>query len=192
MKLKAVIAIALLLALSCGHTRIARARDHKTTAVQLGKALSSPGRFALGSCLAELSVSPKGGFRVLKVGAAKQQPAFVADDVTAFSWATPELLVYSVSPVYGRPGIYGVICSSLQVHQLVRPTKVSKAYPDGSDFFELMAVTNTGPVPVVCFYHVADVDSAELERLKTDSHLFRISLHGGKIETTSEAECHAQ
>jgi hypothetical protein len=55
------------------------------------------------------------------------------------SWVG-NLLVYSVSPIHGKSGIYAWRCSGGAPLMIVKPTRSTGAYPDGADFFKLIEI----------------------------------------------------
>src|ERR1700731_3729849 len=105
---------------------------------QPGVVVSTPN----GACMASLKTSSQGGFLELYIGHDQDHLAHVAEDVTGIAWASPTSLVFSVSPVYGSPGIFLATCSDKpQVKMLVGPKNIDKAYPQGADYFELRSIT---------------------------------------------------
>src|SRR5450631_1152105 len=118
---------------------------------QPGVVVSTPN----GACTASLKTSSQGGVLQLYVGLDQDHLAHVAEDVNGIAWASPTSLVFSVSPVYGSPGIFLVTCSDKpQVKMLVGPKNIDKAYPQGSDYFELRSITGNQ----VQYYYGDDVD----------------------------------
>ena len=124
-------------------------------------AFKEPGVYASkpnGSCTVALRTLGQGGFKQLFIGRDRDHLVHIADDVTAVAWAGAELLVYSVSPIYGKPGIFAVTCASTpKVSVLVAPTHKDNAYPDGSDYFEVQAVRGHE----VRYRYGADVDKID-------------------------------
>jgi hypothetical protein len=134
------------------------------------KATREPGHFASpgNACTAVLRRSSQGGFLQLYLGHDKNHVARVADDVTAFAWASPNSVVYSVSPVYGHPGVFLARCSSRSaITILVAPKNIDKAYPHGADYFELLSINGNH----VEYFYGEDVDTIDFERLRTDNNL---------------------
>jgi hypothetical protein len=126
-----------------------------------------------GGCAASLKTSSQGGFLQLYVGRDQDHLAHVAEDVTGIAWASPTSLVFSVSPVYGSPGIFLVTCSDKpQVKMLVGPKNINKAYPQGSDYFELRSITGDQ----VQYYYGGDVDTISFSQWRSDKNVRRVRL----------------
>jgi hypothetical protein len=152
---KLIAAVALSLFIQC-LSGSAFAQEGPTVFKEPGIYVSRPN----GSCTAALKTSEKGGFMQLFIGHDGDHLAHVADDVNAVAWASAESLVYSVSPIYGKPGVFVVTCSSTpKVSILVAPTHKDRAYPDGSDYFEVQAVRGHE----VRYRYGADVDRIDFE-----------------------------
>jgi len=65
------------------------------------------------------------------------------DDVTAGVWyehGKEELLIYSVSPIYGIPGIWVLNPASGAIRRLVAPEHTKEGWPDGADDFEVFGL----------------------------------------------------
>ncbi len=129
-----------------------------------------------GGCRTDLSVSTMGGAKVLRLTIGNETTLEVKD-VTAIAWAEDSILAFSVSPVYGKPGIFTYDCHSRQKQQLVAPKTINKGYPHGADYFDLSGVSGDKGKRVVEFYRVDDVDSKEFLKLHTKEHLERVPLH---------------
>jgi hypothetical protein len=126
-----------------------------------GGAISEPGIFVSKPgevCTAALKTSPQGGFKQLFIGRDRNHLTHVADDVTAIIWATPKSLVYSASPIYGKPGVFLVTCTSQPtISTLVAPEHKDRAYPQGSDYFEVQSINGHE----VRYRYGADVDQID-------------------------------
>ena len=120
-------------------------------------------------CTAILTKSKDAGFLKLYLKVTHENPYFVADDITGLSWINTHALVYSSSPVYGRPGVFLVTCDykSHQPTTLVSPTNIDTAYPDGADYFELRSVTGRR----IDFYYGPDVDKIDFKNFHSASNL---------------------
>jgi hypothetical protein len=127
-------------------------------------------------CDAELRVSAQGGFLQLFVQTGNGEPIHVADDVTAFMWIDGNTMVFSASPVYGKPGIFEVACAAdagrPRSTTLVAPKNFNAAYPDGVDYFELRGIKGDN----IEFYYAADVDSIDFSRFRSEEHLNSVRL----------------
>jgi len=136
-----------------------------TTALKERGSYPSPGDM----CTAVLKVSPQGGFLQLSIQSNTGKLVHMADDITGFLWIDEKSLVFSSSPIYGKPGIFEVICDRDQptLKMLVAPKNVSSAYPDGADYFELKETKGRH----VQFYYGADVDSIDFNEFRTEKYL---------------------
>lgn len=139
-------------------------------------AIKRPGAFPSvpdGRCTATLKKSAQGGFMQLFIGSDSNTPLSLADDVTAIAWANSTTLVYSVSPVYGKPGVFLTTCvTAPQAKKLVSPTHFDKAYPDGADYFELYSLRGGRAL----YYYGGDVDTIDLARLHGKKNLRTVEI----------------
>jgi hypothetical protein len=119
-----------------------------------------------GACQVEVAISGMGGATELTPKGRKNP---VARDITGALWRGPTKLVYSVSPIYGRPGLFEFDCKAGAVKTLVEPANKSRAYPDGADYFELVRVDSGRNE--ACYYYAADVDSADFETFRAPNNL---------------------
>lgn len=115
-----------------------------------------------GSCSATVSVNLMGGQTELKVA------NHLVSDVTGALWIPPHDLIYSVSPVYGMPGIYLYSCRSAKTHMLVAPKHRTGPYPDGTDYFELSGGQQGSKL---FYYYVPDVQHLNLKELENKVYL---------------------
>ncbi len=106
----------------------------------------------------ELRSRTEGGGLDLLIGV---QRIRIASDVTAVAWIDSTRCVFTVSPVYGVPGIYEWRRQAGSSTRLVSPGRITKAYPDGADWFELVRVSRSARS--LFFKHVPDVDTKNLE-----------------------------
>ena len=92
-------------------------------------------------------------------------------DTREMAWVD-EVLLFAVSPVYGRPGIYVWQCPQLSVRRVVRPTRVSRDHPGGTDYYRLLRIDGE----TLYFAHAPDVDSGTLEQdLRRDVEGLRLA-----------------
>jgi len=84
-------------------------------------------------------------------------------------WRDADTLVYSVSPIYGRPGIFELDCRSTHSRTIVAAVTKDNGYPDGADYFELMSVDPKKQQ--ACFYYSPDVDSPDFVGFRTPEHI---------------------
>jgi hypothetical protein len=120
---------------------------------------------ARGSCTAQISISPTGGFRQLFLERTGVAQVHLADDVTGVAWISNLELVYTVSPVYGVPGVYVVDCDSPKAKPvtLVASMIHNAAYPNGADYFELKSVVGSQ----ITYYYGRDVDAIDFTSFRT-------------------------
>ena len=130
--------------------------------LQVGKH-RSPG----GACEVRISTSKENGARELSL--VQPKSALVTEDLTGAVWLDANTLVYSVSPIYGRPGLFELDCRSARTRIIVAPVTKDEGYPDGADYFELISVDPRKRR--ACFYYLLDVDSANFTGLRTPEHI---------------------
>lgn len=129
------------------------------------------------SCQADISISELGGFKVLSI---RQMDAMVSqetEDVTGIAWMTESILVYSVSPIYGNPGLYIFNCTTKETKRIVAPKNINAGYPNGADYFELYRLS----ADKVYFYYTADVDSINFKTFRSQTFLFQSNLDGSDV-----------
>ena len=69
-----------------------------------------------GKCEASLEINEMGGFLTLSVSSKYNQGTiYEVDDITGMAWISASELVFTVSPIYGRPGIYLLNCNSRMI-----------------------------------------------------------------------------
>lgn len=141
-----------------------------TTALKEQGSYPSPGK----ACGAVLKVSPQGGFLQLSVQTSTGKLAHIADDVTGFLWVNEKYLVFSSSPIYGKPGVFEVTCDSEHpiLKMLVGPKNINSAYPDGADYFELKEMKGRS----LQFFYGDDVDSIDFNEFRTEKYLRSVLL----------------
>ena len=144
-----------------------------------GEAISKPGIFTSKPgevCTAALKVSPQGGFKQLFLGRDRDHLSHIADDVTAILWVSPNSLVYSVSPIYGHPGIFLVTCDSdHKVSTLVAPEHKDAGYPEGSDYFEVQSIGGLE----VRYHYGADVEKIDFAHWHSSKNVRTVRLPTG-------------
>ena len=141
-----------------------------TTALKEQGAYPSPGQ----TCIAVLKVSPQCGFLKLSVQLSTGKLVHMADDVTGFLWANEKSLIFSSSPIYGKPGVFEVTCDRERptLEMLVGPKNINSAYPDGADYFELKEIKDRS----LQFFYGADVDSIDFNEFRTKKYLHSVVL----------------
>jgi len=154
------------------------------TYVAIGEVAHKPGIFQpyKGEYLAELEVSSLGGFIVLSV---MQKGAICLEeikDVTGISWVTESLLIYSVSPIYGNPGVYIFNCITKETKRIVATKNINATYPKGADYFELYRLDRDK----IYFYYTSDVDSVNFNEFRSQPFLFQVNFDGSEVKKTME------
>lgn len=131
------------------------------SALGIIEVLEGPGEYPSrdSSCIAEVRISSMGGYRVLTLRDGGRQIGKAVDDMTALAWLPDGRLIYSTSPIYGKPGIYAFNCTSKEVSHIVRPRTKIKGYPDGADYFALHSVKMEKGF-IVEYYYAANIDTA--------------------------------
>ena len=87
---------------------------------------------------------------------------FLVRDVSGvreLAWAD-EVLVFTVAPQAGDPGVYAWDCAGGTLRRVVKPERSSREHPGGSDVFRLVQIEED----VLYYAHAPDVDSPSLER----------------------------
>lgn len=140
-------------------------------------AYDAPGDYAspTNECSMSLTSSASGGAIELKLG-----DESVAQDVSGVAWVDGHTLAYTVSPIYGMPGLYVVNCRSREIQTLVGPRTINSAYPDGADYFELMGVSEDGST--LYLYYAADVEAVDFETFRSRSSQYTIRTRGGDLQ----------
>jgi len=86
-------------------------------------------------------------------------------------------LAYSVSPIYGKPGIFIFDCIAKKTRRIAAPRHLDAAYPDGADYFELHALRNAQ----IEFYYAPNVDTIDFNTLRTPTHLYQMTVLGSGV-----------
>ncbi|MBW2058022.1 MAG: hypothetical protein JRJ26_11050 [Deltaproteobacteria bacterium] len=112
---------------------------------------------------------------------------YLVRDITGIAWISKHYLIYSVSPIYGQPGIFLLDCRSLETKTIVGPRNISKAYPNGSDYFELQSFSRdlSG---TIYFYYAPDVDQVDFVQFRTNAFLYQVNLDGTEFSKTRQKE----
>lgn len=141
--------------------------------------IKTPGMFSSphGKCEASLTVNKMGGFLDLSIYKKPDKRSKVVADVTGIAWFKDEQLIYTVSPIYGKPGVYVFNCQSMSNKKVLGPKNTDKSYPKGSDYFELQGVS-MGPDVIIYFYYAPDVDAVDFKNFRTSGSLYKVGLDG--------------
>lgn len=123
-----------------------------------------------GKCVVRVMISPKGGHKILHLTNGLED----VSDVSGLGWLSRSSLAYSVSPVYGKPGIYVYNCDQKRVARIVAPRKTDGHYPHGAEYFELKVVSNGR----IYFYYAPDVDEINFRSFRTKSFLHSVNSDG--------------
>jgi hypothetical protein len=134
-----------------------------------------------GRCTISLEVSGMGGHTLLALPSKAHQKEVIGD-VTGVAYRSNASLVFTVSPIYGRPGIYIYDCVSERKKQTVKPRSINKAYPDGVDYFELQAVAENK----IYFYYAPDVESTDFTRFRSKDFLYEVNIDGSGFRKARE------
>jgi hypothetical protein len=130
-----------------------------------------------GKCPISLVTSEMGGFIQLILPFQREQKHII-DDVTGVAYLSDNLLVYTVSPVYGRPGVYLYDCLSKHIKRIASPKTKNKGYPNGADYYELQDWRES----LIRFYYAPDVDSIDFSKFRTDDFLYEVHSDGSKFK----------
>ena len=138
-----------------------------------------------GTCRVALSVASMGGFWVLRSGG-EARGRLRVDDVNGMAWVGRHTLAYTTSPIYGVPGVYVYACGAPSPKRIVGPRTLSKAYPDGQDYFELHRVTTKEPITLY-FYYAPNVDKVDFTKFRTPASLYQVRLDGSNFGRVQNA-----
>ena len=139
----------------------------------IAQLISRPGQYrsADGKCLAEVTVSGMGGFKELALFSGKGVSRSIRD-VTGLAFIGESTLVYTVSPIYGKPGVFKYNCATRKITVLARPVTIDKGFPHGADYFELHSVENKR----ICYYYSMDVDTTDFYTFRREENLRCMSI----------------
>ena len=124
------------------------------------------------SCYFEIYSHENGGFNVLSIRLDKQTPLMEVADITGVIWDSPNKLIYSVSPIYGFPGIFIFDCSDKQSRTIVKAINTDQAYPEGADYFELLQLEDNK----LLYYYAKDIDEVDFRTFRSDSKINSITI----------------
>lgn len=148
-----------------------------TRNLRVGEVTNQQGEYQSpdGKCKALLKINSTGGYKVLSINLPSKDNShdgIIANDITGMAWIRGDELVYTVSPIYGRPGIFLFNCSSMNAKQILGPKTINKAYPDGADYFELHSISNGK----IYFYYAPDVDHVDMNKFRTKEFLHHLNM----------------
>jgi hypothetical protein len=139
-----------------------------------------------GNWEAELRTNQVGGATDLFLIIGRTTSIMIHEDVTGVAWLSNSVLVFSASPIYGKPGIFVLNCMTRRTRRIVRPRTVNRAYPDGADYFELHRASGNEPA-TISFYYAPDVDSMDAAAIRSPAHLFEVRSDGTGFRKASSA-----
>lgn len=125
-------------------------------------------------CQIVLEISEMGGYLELTIN---PPSTHLFKDITAIAWVSPDVLLFTVSPIYGKPGVFLFNCVSKQIRRIVGPKTTNKSYASGADYFELHGFSKTNDQEFY-FYYAPDVEAIDFSRFRTEEYLFRSRLDG--------------
>jgi hypothetical protein len=173
----------LFLLFGCFFPPSAKSENQNDIKTQPTKVITRIGNYesSSGRCPIALITSEMGGFLqlVLPVQGEKRH---IVDDVTGAGYLSDNLLVYTVSPIYGKPGVYIYDCLSGNVKRIVSPKTKNNGYPYGADYYELQGWRDNR----VLFYYTPDVDSTDFEKFRNDSSLYEVHLDGSGFKSVQQ------
>jgi hypothetical protein len=142
--------------------------------VHLAQVFTAPGIYDTPShtCPLSLNISEMGGFKQLLLHTKLKSDKKV-NDVTGLAYLSNNQLVYSVSPVYGIPGVYIYNCNSKTMKRISGPRKIDKAYPLGAEYFELYKVEKKK----IFFFYGSDVDQIDFEKFRSEKFLRHVTIN---------------
>jgi hypothetical protein len=125
----------------------------------------------------------EGGFLTLRIfSRPDERYSEIINDVTGIIWITEKDLLFTVSPIYGRPGIFLFNCTEMKAKRIFGPKTFGKAYPNGADYFQLEGFSKGK----IYFYYSRDVDSTDFYTFRTKDHLYQMNLDGTGFEKVAE------
>lgn len=152
------------------------------TVVPLGQVIkqipSGAVRPLSGRCQASLQIAELGGYPVLTI-TKRPKGRYIEpiEDVSGMAWETADRLVFTVSPIYGRPGVFVFSCSTQRIRRLVAPKTFGDATPDGADYFELQSL-KLGMKGKIRFYYAPDIERIDFNVFPRETDLFEVNFDG--------------
>ena len=134
-----------------------------------------------GKCDVSLQVSGMGGHTLLLLPSRAPQKQEI-EDVSGVAYRSNDTLIFTVSPIYGKPGIFVYDCMSKLKKQIVKPHTINEAYPDGADFFELQEIREN----TIYFYYAPDVDSVDFTKFRNQGSLYAVNIDGSGFSRAAE------
>jgi hypothetical protein len=130
-----------------------------------------------------LEINGMGGFLTLNIiSISDKRRSKAIDDVTGIVWISENKLLYTVSPIYGIPGIFVFDCRKMKMKRILGPKTFYKENPRGADFFELKEFLKEK----IFFYYSPDVNSTDFEEFRTKKYLYQINLDGTEFKKAQD------
>jgi len=108
-------------------------------------------------------------------------------DINGFVWSPQSpVLFFTVSSIYGKPGLYKWIMPSRKPQRILGPRTRTKAYPDGADYFELVGISERGDRLFVLYS--PDVDEQDFLQFRNPDHLYSIGTDGSGFRRVRSKE----
>lgn len=125
--------------------------------------------------LVSLSVAANGAckpHRSIQDGGAKRLTVMgnVLNDVDSF-FVVDDYLFFATGPLYGRPEVGVVDCSTGLRRTIVAAKSISKDYPRGADIFRLKEITRTKTAYLVLYYYSPQVDLVDFKEFENEINL---------------------
>lgn len=154
--------------------------SNELTTVKLGEVVALHyGRFTLqeNACIVNIEVNGMGGSLDLTVEKTNKKILGPVIDAPAFGWISENDLIFSVSSVYGKPGLFKFSCREEKLQKLVAAKTIIETYSDGADFFWLQRL-DPKKLLIYYYYH-PDPDAVPPKQdLRNDKNLYVIDNDG--------------
>jgi hypothetical protein len=100
--------------------------------------------------------------------------------VNGIQWLTDgNSLIFSVAPIYGRPGVYTWNIKDNILNKIVKPRTFDDAYPDGKDYFEMLSLSEDDDR--LFFFYSPDVDKTDFQTFRFKENLYVINVDGTEL-----------
>jgi hypothetical protein len=115
-----------------------------------------------------IAVSSMGGFKTCQIMNA-QKKIHSINDITGLIWLNGTKTIYSVSPAYGKPGVFIYDCKSMKEETIIPPQNLNHAYPNGADYFELEKYNSKKEE--IHYYYAYDIDSVDFKKFRIKKNI---------------------
>lgn len=119
---------------------------------------------------AEIIISDMGGFKICNIMNSKQQIHYI-EDINGLIWINETEIIYSVSPIYGKPGIYIFNCVEKKEKLIINPKSISASFPMGSDYFELEKYEDLKKE--ITYFYASDIDSINFKNFRNEQNILK-------------------